>query len=46
MPVENLVLPKKLEDGQDIKLARQALGEEGNVIFGDALAKLKPGLNK
>lgn len=39
MPVENLVLPKKLEDGHDIKLARQAFGEDNNITFEDVLAK-------
>ncbi len=39
MPVENLVLPKKLEDGHDIKLARQAFGEDNNITFEDVLTK-------
>ena len=34
------MLLEKFEDNQDIKLARQALEEEGTVTFEDALAKL------
>jgi len=34
-----MVLLEKLEDSQDIKLARQALGEDNNMTFEDALAK-------
>jgi len=40
VPIEDLVLLEKFEDNQDIKLARQALEEEGTVTFEDALAKL------